>query len=453
MTDRMFLTPLEEYFFHEDRQAYPWSFFVRLDFAGHAQRQAAEKALGNSLGRHPLLSSVVQHEVGALAWRPVDNAMPVVSWTTARAESPYLPAARLDVREEIGLRVYFALGQESTRLIFQFHHAACDARGAVAFIGDWLAEYGRAIDGGTDYGTACSYDPALLALRNAPDPAGATPANPLRAHWANLLRIGSFFMYSPAPLVDHRPACDDDATPPGYPAARSYRFDEAATAEIRSAGKRCGATVNDLLCRDLFLTIQTFRHETGQRTTGWLRLAVPVDLRTEAHQRMSAANLTSMVFLTQHAAPGSDPAALLQGIHEEMRQVKTWRLARTFVRGLQIRRHLPGGLARAVRSGRCQATATMTNLGEIFAGSPLPRREGRLVAGNLLLDSADFLAPVRPLTCASVSACTYAGRLTLNLHYDPRVLSEDWATRLLDTLVGHVRNYCHTSLTLARAPQ
>ena len=437
----MSLTPLEEYFFHEDRQSYPWSFFVRLDFAGRAHRQAAEKSLGNCMGRHPLLSSVVRREDGALVWQPVDRAMPVVRWTAAHAEAAYQPVARLDIKEEIGVRVHFAVGEENTRLIFQFHHASCDARGAAAFIGDWLAEYGWAMGDGADYGTPRTYDPALLRARHdCLGPAVTKATDVPRARCAGLLRAGRFLMtHAPAPLVDYRPARDDDATPCGYPAARSYRFHEAASAEIRSAAKRRGATVNDLLCCGLFLAIQAFRREMGQRPGAWLRLAVPVDLRTETHRRMSAANLTSLVFLARHADGCNDPAALLQGIHEEMHQVKTWRLARTFLRGLQIRRHLPGGLARGVHDGRCQATATMTNVGEIFAGSRLPRKDGRLVAGNLVLDSADFLAPVRPLTCATFSACTYAGCLTLNLHYDPHGLSEASAIRLLDTLVEQVR--------------
>ena len=78
MMSRMSLTPLEEYFLCEDRQAYPWSFFVRLDFVGDVHRETAEKSLSNCVGRHPLLSSVVRCEDGRLVWQPVDKAMPIV---------------------------------------------------------------------------------------------------------------------------------------------------------------------------------------------------------------------------------------------------------------------------------------------------------------------------------------------------------------------------------------
>lgn len=434
------LTALEEYFLLEDRPAYPWSFFVRLDFVGRADRTAAENALSACVRQHPLLSSVVRREKGQLHWQPVENPVPGVRWTDDVGEAAYPPAARLDIANEIGVRAEFAVGQETTRLIFQFNHASCDARGAATFIGDWLAEYGRAMGDEAAYGTRRVYDAASLDRRHVHSPSAVKRRDALRMRWTTLRRAASFLAQTPAPLVSYRPAQDEQGTPAGYPAARSFRFDEPATAELRATAKRHGATVNDVLCCHLFLAMRAFRHEMGERPDAWLRVVVPVDLRTERHHNLSAVNMASLVFMTRQAGTLRDPAALLQGIHDEMHQVKTWRLGRTFARGLHLRRYLPGGLERGIRNCKCQGTATMTNIGEIFAGSPLPRKEGRIVAGNLLLDSADFLPPIRPLTCASFSACTYAGRLTLNLHYDPQGLSEAAASQLSETFVGQLRS-------------
>jgi hypothetical protein len=442
MTERLPLTPLEEYFLLEDRRAYPWSFFVRLDFTGRADRQAAETSLGNCALWHPLLSSVVhRHEDGQRTWRRVENPTPAVRWTTGVAEKAYASATRLDVSEEIGIRVHATVGQEGTQLIFQFNHACCDARGAFTFIEDWLAEYARATGGRPDPWMPRSYDPGLPDRRGRPGPEASRPFGKFLAPWAGLVRAYRFLAQSPAPLLEYQPAGDDDPTPAGFPAARHDRFDEAATAEIRSAARCRGVTVNDLLCRDLFLAIHGFRRELRQgQPDVWLRLAVPVDLRTEAQRSMSAANLASLVFVTRRASACNDSAVLLRSIHREMHQVKTWGLARTFLRSLRIQKRLPGGLSRAVRSGKCRATAALTNVGETLVRSPLPRKGGRIVAGNLLLDAAGFLAPVRPLTCASFASCTYAGRLSISLQYDPRGLSEPAADRLFDTFLCQVRS-------------
>jgi hypothetical protein len=147
----------------------------------------------------------------------------------------------------------------------------------------------------------------------------------------------------------------------------------------------------------------------------------------------------SLVFVTRRASVCRAADALLQSIHRELQQVKAGGLARTFLRSLEIRKRLPGGLARSVRNGKCGATAAMTNVGETLGMSRLPRREGRLIAGNLLLDSADFLAPIRPLTCASFSACTYAGRLSISLQYDPQALSEHAADQLFGIFLGRLQ--------------
>jgi len=361
----------------------------------------------------------------------------------------YSSATRLDIETEIGIRAHFEVGEETTRLTFQFHHAACDARGATTLISDWLAEYGRVMEGrgAEDHGAANrvdlaarrNNDTALLARRECVDPAALKPWEAVRCRWTSLVRALRFLTHTPTPLVEYQATPNDDPAPAAYPASRGFRFEAATTADIFSAAKRRGATVNDFLCCQLFLALRDFRRELGERPDAWLRLVVPVDLRTETHRCLSAVNLTSLIFLTRNASACGDSAALLQGIHDEMRQVKTWKLGRTFFQGLKIRRRLPGGLVRGVRSAKCQGTATMTNIGEIFAGSPLSRQEGRLLVGNLMLDGADFLPPIRPLTCASFSASTYAGRLSINLHFDPRGLSEETSGRLLDTLLAHLR--------------
>ena len=476
MTGDWPLTPLEEYFLLEDRPAYPWSFFVRLGLTGCADRQAAEKALRHCVARHPLLSSIArQQRDGSWIWQRVPHPQPVVRWTTGTGggkpgtgtsrttetpvfsrhplaaspissqlrtvESAYPSATHLDVTAEIGIRLHAAAGPDSTQFVFQFHHACCDARGAFTLVDDWLAEYARATGGEQEIGPPRVYDPSLLERRSQFRSQTRQTVGPWSARWGGLVRAYRFLRQTPVPLLDYQPARDQQPAPEGFPAARSFRFDVATTAAFCSAAKRQGATVNDLLCRDLLLALRDFRRELQpQQPDAWLRLAVPVDLRTEAQEHLSAANQASLVFVTRRASVCHAADSLLQSIHRELQQVKAGGLARTFLRSLEIRKRLPGGLARSVRNGKCGATAAMTNVGETLGVSRLPRLEGRLVAGNLLLDSADFLAPIRPLTCASFSACTYAGRLAISLQYDPQALSERAADQLFETFLGHLQN-------------
>lgn len=434
MTDPQFLTPLEEYFLLEDRPAYPWSFFVRLDFSGRAERTVTETALSRCAARHPLLASrAARQATGAWMWRPVEQPRPVVRWSTDGIEPTFGSATRLDISTEIGLRLRATLGPDRTRFVFQFHHACCDARGALRMIEDWLAEYARIQGGGADVAEPRSYDPRLLERRGSVVGSPRWTPRAWQASWAGLMRAWRFVRRPPTPLVDYRSASDDEPAGADFPRARSFCFDATTTARLRAAARHRGATLNDVLCCNLFVVLCAFRAESPR--DAWLRIAVPVDLRTAQQDEMSAANQASLVFLTRRPDDCRVPNDLLASLHRELRQVKTNRLANTFVRGLELRRRLPGGLVGSVRRRTCQATAALTNVGQTLDSSRLPRREGKLVAGDLLLEAVDFLPPIRPLTCVSFSACTYADRLAICLQYDPRALAEPAVGRLFASFV------------------
>jgi hypothetical protein len=82
--------------------------------------------------------------------------------------------------------------------------------------------------------------------------------------------------------------------------------------------RRLGVAVNDLLIRDCFLTLKRWRMRTGDQS-GWIRVAVPVNLRTRADRRLPAANKASLVFLDRLARHMADPQRLLHSVHEERR--------------------------------------------------------------------------------------------------------------------------------------
>ena len=51
----------------------------------------------------------------------------------------------------------------------------------------------------------------------------------------------------------------------------------------------------------------------------------------------------------------------------------------------------------------------------------------------MTLEDADFVAPLRPYSCVTIAVALYAHRLGITLHYDPRPLTEQQATDLLET--------------------
>jgi hypothetical protein len=192
--------------------------------------------------------------------------------------------------------------------------------------------------------------------------------------------------------------------------------------------------------RDFFLALNDWQQRRApHRDRKWLRLTVPVNLRTMADRRLPAGNVVSMVFLDRNPREMMDPQRLLESIRQQIQLIKRLQLGLTFVLSVQVCGWLPGGLRRMTRAKRCMATSVLTNLGPVLAHCPLPYEEGRLVVGDAVLQSIDGLAPLRPLTCAAVVLMVYAGRFQITLHYDSRVLTATDAGELIDEFTARVR--------------
>ena len=164
---------------------------------------------------------------------------------------------------------------------------------------------------------------------------------------------------------------------------------------------------------------------------------------------MPAANMVSSVFLDRRGPDFDDPEALLRGIHEEMNLIKRLRLGFTFIFSTAICRRLPGGLEKRIRADKCTISCILTNVGAPFAHIPLDRRGECVIAGNVTLEDLQIAVPVRPYSCVTFAVALYARRLGVTLHYDPRPLSADQATDLLETYVRQIKNsiaVCYSAL-------
>jgi hypothetical protein len=193
------------------------------------------------------------------------------------------------------------------------------------------------------------------------------------------------------------------------------------------------------MARDLFLALTEFRSQyIPDGNQHWLRVMIPMNLRTRLHDGMPASNAVSSVFLDRRPIDAGDPLALLWGIRQQMAQIKRNRLGLTFVNSLRVCRWLPGGLKKQSRRDKCSVSCIFSNLGRVFAEVPLPTDDGRLLAGGAKLDSVEFAVPTRPYSCASFAVMTYADRLSVTLHYDERVLNQVQADELLEIFGRHI---------------
>ncbi len=430
-------TAFESYMLTDDHADYPMCFFVDTVVRGPLDRARLTSAIEQTLPRHPLLSCVAARQGRRQHWQPI-STRPVVDDISQRE-----PA--IDLAASPGLRVLIGTDEASgvRRIRWQFHHSATDAIGATGFIEDVLGKYDALFHGNP----------------SSPPPLPPLASRELELSWRaafgrnrhDFLRIWRFFANQPLEIQSTTPSATAAAP---YPAVCSRTIATTTCCAYQQQARQMGGTVNDLLLRDLYVTLHDWMLPArNARNAGVLRICVPLNLRNPRELAVRGENCVSMVFLDRSlrviaaeakmadaklAGSAESATPLLLGIHDEMRQVKRDRMGLAFLRAVGWLQRIPGELRRVTAIRRYTATAVLSNLGRVWSGSPLEGVDGRLTAGNLTIESLELLPPVRRATPVAIGVATYANQLHLALHYDARVINANAAQTLLNRLAARI---------------
>ena len=442
------LTPFEEYMFFDDCPDYPMTGVFRLRFSGTLNFDAMAAAIQQTAERHPLVRSTVREDAKrGYVWDVAEpSAIKLERWT-ADANNEYPVASFMDLTKNVGTRIWLVENSEAHDLVAQIHHACTDALGMCLFIEDLLMLYAKHVGAIENHVPLRPLDNQRMPLRNH---FGLT--------WKQILRIiprqilglhvvGKFLLRNAVPL----------GTPPQtapveqqvvFPSPMSLDLDADTTAKVIAAAKRKNVSVNDLLARDLFLAINTWRSRNETRPNqGWVRFFVPINHRVPEDATLSAANIMSAVFLERHPGQLNDPESLLRSLQAQMIKVKRYQLGFLFIAAHALFSRLPRLRHRVIHQRTCISSCVFSNIGVVFRHSSLPQQDGELLVGNTTLEKVEFIAPLRHLTTAAFCVSTYARRLSINLHFDPRAISKQQAAELLQTLHGRIHESIETPET------
>ncbi len=424
------LEPMEQYQLADDWPTQPSTYYLRLGLEGQFDRPAFEQAVRMAAPRHPMLQAVVQTEGRRTRWVAAEDPRPEVHWDSDLERDVARTTPPIDLRRQIGLRVWVCEGNGRTQLWLVLHHACCDGLGAVRFAEDLLAAYAAQLEGGE-----LELPPLQTErLRDRGIYAASRLGQWLRRPFEMLCIAGSaeYFLQRPVPLALPDAEAADEGDPSPRLAAPRHRLTVDETEALRSAAREQGATLNDLLLRDLFLAAQDWidRHRAEEKT-GRVRIMVPINLRTRLHADMPAANCVCMINVDRRVHRWKDLGKMLRVVSWEMGLMKRWRLGVTMLRIIQLVHWITGSLKALLPRDRCLASCVLSNLGTPLRDSPLADAEGRIRAGNVELVEVELLPPLRPLTSASFGAASLGGRLTISLLADERMLGPDGGKELL----------------------
>ena len=431
------LTVLEKFLYWEDRPAYPWCAFCKFEFDGPLDRDAFQRAATDALQRHVLLRSKIVARGKRLYWQPVRDAVAPIHWNDTPRASTFPKLKHIDLENEIGLQLVAVCRGEKTDLVFGGHHASADALGGASYARDVFINYANLTSNSIQPIDLPELNHAELMRRGRFGMGWKKFLRQLPMQMVGLAGARQFVKRKPAPLVPHH-AVSDPLLADGYPHVLTAELDPETTNSVRERAKSQDCTLNDLLARDLFLAINAWRMSRGGARDDWVRMMIPMNVRTRETRNLPATNFVSSVFLDRRGGDFENPASLLQSIKQEMNLIKDNNLGMTFLYSLKLLNMLPGRLKQQATADRCTNSCIFSNLDRHFLRLPFPRRQGKLVIGNLELQKAWTIAPLRPYSLASFMSLVYDGRLLLTLHYDGRFIEEEAAQQLLQFWGRHI---------------
>ncbi len=433
------LTPLEAFMFADTTPGYSMLCDCELQFSGEIDRATFDRGLQFALDRNPLLHSLVGVKGKESSWIVVDRG-PFVDWAPAGEPLHDCYDAHIDLTSEIGLRIHVRHNEERSTVLFQFHHACCDGIGVLGFVEDFLAGYAKAHSNPAE-ATPRSIDPSRLSNRGFAGISERTWIQKLFVDPYVGAREGiRFFWQKPRPLAGNKlPAEPGKRFAPGF---IQRTVDATVSKGLRKAASAIGVTANDLLLRDLFVTMREWNQTCeGKPCSKYLRILMPQNLRHRDDRAMPAANCMSFAFITRPTAKCGDPTWLLKSIQEETEAIKDE----------QLSKHFLGSLDTAVKAGilpwflkqkMCFSTTVLTNLGDPTRRftSRFPRASGGgLQVGNLVLDAIVGAPPLRPDTNAAFAAFASGREMIFTLRCNPQLFTEDAAASLLDQFIARLK--------------
>lgn len=469
------LTPFEEYMLVDGLAAYPMSCYISLRFRGRCDEAILKDSMADAVKRHPLLRSLVwRKRRGVYFWReaepPIDFRReqdgPIDSFYESVGDSPdfrrfrFAPsfeAGGIDLFHAPALRInYWTNGNDSSApecyLFIELHHSASDATGFFRFLEDALIEYANRT---TNAGIPLpDYDLALSAKRNTYHRTLAEKWRMFPRQLYGLERARTFLGRRVRPLAvkDAEKTATEKSGEPRREVSRfspvflSNSWSPLESARIKSEAKRRGLTLNDAVLAAAFWGMRDALDDPRFLTDGvispgdgYLRIAVPMNLRNRRSGGISAANLASMVFVDRRKRKITDDENFIRGIHREMVHIKENELGFAFIHGLTFFKRLLGGFSLMCGGRRSWTTGTVSNLGVLFPGSPLVRDGGRLVVGELELLDVQAAPPIRHGSVFGVSVESYAGELHFGMQYDAQILSPKQAEILFAAMENHLR--------------
>ena len=435
------LTAWELYMLLDDRPAYPMTSVIDVRLSGRLDEEAFRAAVDDVLKRHPLLACRIQrHRLRMPCWIPAPELQPKLDWASAGTPKVCPDGVRIDLRRELGWRIWVRQDEQEATITIQLHHSVCDGVAILEVIGDLLAAYGVRVADGEHKPRLAPIDPAKLRLRNQFNRTPAPSDTPWADFWNKRWHSLNWLLFAPKPVLPPPERPVSPAAPPELPGSIVHVLSKAEWKAFRRAADRHEVSPNELLVRDLYLTLDRWNCQQNPDWRGRLRITIPVSLRELEHEGMPAANLVTHAFLTRKRREYRDSSGLLASVHWGTERIMRQKRGLLFLNGIELIRWAPL-MKPLLDGGRCFSSSVLTNLGNPVRRftAQFPYESGRAVVGDLRLLSIVGAPPIRPKTRAVFGLTACCSELMIAARCDPYLFTPAESARLAAMFGDQIR--------------
>ncbi len=461
------LSDFEYYMLTDDRPSHPMVFVMVIHIRGSLMELPFRQSLIELVVAHPLLGCQVSQIAGKeWFWSPLnlsaEGFAKIVDWETVTAATAdeFVPEVlSLDIEKKPGIKIRVLAAEENAQVVMYLHHACCDGIGALHLIGELFARYGQRTAAADAKRPEFELsDPSLLLQRENYSDGDSSAQRQKKSLRTIAGKISRLLLRTPVMLAGSgqfletktmsrlsqtwRPA---DAC---AHAIQSRVLPKSLHKKLRAVAAQLSVSINDLFIREMTLQIRDWNRQAGQPFgRRWIRLAIPLSMRTSVHDRMPAANVVSYALVTRREAECEDPQELLQSIHRQTSDVLFNREGIVCLKLFRVLRKIPHAMKMFLSFKTVLSTMVLANVGDVrrrFSGR-FPLEKGRWVAGNVVLQQIHGVAPVRPNTRAAMSIGDYAGDLSVSLRTDGLVLNAEDSQRFLNEFLQRLQTLAEHS--------
>ena len=441
----LLLTPIDGFYCADDSSRFPMTSIIYMDFEGEIDRESFELALDDALVRHPLLGAHIRlAKRGLPCWVPAKEAEPQVDWGTSNDPVELLGEEGFDLEHEVGIRFWIRSASQATRVTIQVHHACTDGTGVYRFLGDLWALYGIRTADGAKTPQLGEMDPQLLRFRRRrmSDLANREDKR-LRFVFHGIKEAFRVFGKRVQSLAAPDNTIAKDVPRIKFPGIETFTMSKDEHESLRAFAAKQGAMLNDLLMAEMFRTIIRWNDLHGSHSNRWFRIMMPSDLRDTEDYAMPASNMTSYTFLARRRHECTDATKLIRGIREQTGKIKHKRLGTRFVDAITLAAYRPKYFSALLNRDWCIATTALSNVGDPSKRftARFPRKQGRVVCGNLILDHVSGVPPLRNQTHATLAIFTYRRQLTISVRCNPYLFDKQATLAFLDMYESGLRSY------------